>query len=90
MNPADELAIGGLCLALPGEAYAFYVEGDSLTANLTGLISGKVKAEWINTWTGEKEKAVARPGVYKLKKPESFGTTPGLLVVRVTSTGVAP
>lgn len=90
MSPADDLAIGGLCLALPGEAYAFYVEGASLTANLTGLVSGKISAEWINTWTGEKEKAVARPGVHKLKKPGSFGTTPGLLIVRVISTGAAP
>ncbi len=83
MNPADELAVGGPCLAAPGVAYAFYVEGASLTVNLTSLDPGPVNAEWINTWSGDRQKEPAiHPGTFKLKKPEGFGTAPGLLVVR--------
>jgi hypothetical protein len=81
MEPANHLAAGGPCLALAGEAYAFYAEGPELTINLTGL-EQPATAEWINTWTGEREKASARPGVRRLRKPESFGAAPGLLVVR--------
>ena len=83
MESADQLALGGPCLALPGEAYAFYVEGASLTANLAGLEREPAVAEWINTWTGEREQASSiRPGVLRLKKPERFGNAPGLLLVR--------
>ncbi len=83
MEPADQLAVGGPCLALPGEAYAIYVEGVSLTANLVGLERKPTVAEWINTWTGEREQASSiRPGVLRLKKPERLGNAPGLLLVR--------
>jgi hypothetical protein len=82
MTPADELAVGGPCLALPGEAYAFYAEGANLTVNLTSLGSGAVTAEWINTWTGDRQQAGSvRPGVFRLGKPKGFGNAPGLLVV---------
>jgi hypothetical protein len=82
MQPSDQLAVGGPCLALPGEAYAFYVEGTNLTVNLTGLEGMAVKGEWINTWTGDHQNASSiRPGVFRLKKPEAFGNAPGLLVV---------
>ena len=37
MEPHNELAVGGPCLALPGEAYAFYLEGTQITVNLRGL-----------------------------------------------------
>jgi hypothetical protein len=83
MQPHDELAVGGPCLALPGEAYAFYVEGSSLTVNLTALEHLPAVAEWINTWTGDRQKASSiRPGFHKLKKPESLGPAPALLIVR--------
>ena len=84
MAPADELAVGGPCLALPGEAYAFYVEGANLTVNLTSLGTGAATAEWINTWTGDRQKAASvRPAVLRLGKPKSFGNAPGLLLVTV-------
>ena len=83
MQPADQLAVGGPCLALPGEAYAFYVEGANLTVNLSGLEAGAVKAEWINTWTGDRQPAASvRAKAFRLKKPESFGAAPALLLVR--------
>ncbi|MBI4877927.1 MAG: DUF4038 domain-containing protein [Acidobacteria bacterium] len=80
MSPHNELAVGGLCLALSGTAYAFYVEGAGLTANLTALEHG-VTAEWIDTWTGAREAASVRPGVQRLSKPASFGKAPGLLII---------
>jgi hypothetical protein len=82
MNPANELAVGGKCLALPGEAYAFYVEGPTVTLNLSALERGPVTAEWINTWTGAREKISVRPGIRRTKKPENFGAAPALLIVR--------
>ena len=83
MEPNDQLASGGPCLALPGEAYVFYAEGVNLTVNLSALDGAPVKAEWMNTWTGERQKApVARESFHKYKKPEAFGATPGLLIVQ--------
>jgi CubicO group peptidase (beta-lactamase class C family) len=85
MEPHGELAVGGPCLALPGEVYAFYVEGSSITINLLGLEDpGKARAEWIDTWTGARERiAVDQAAVLRLlKKPESFGKAPALLIVR--------
>jgi hypothetical protein len=39
--------------------------------------------QWINTWTGERsDDKVDRAGVYQLRRPNSFGDAPGLLVVR--------
>ncbi|MCC7175404.1 MAG: hypothetical protein IT159_09435, partial [Bryobacterales bacterium] len=83
MEPMPQLA-SKPCLARPGEAYAFYVDGTSLVANLTGLESpAKAAAEWVDTWTGRREKAtIQQAGVLKLSKPESFGKAPGVLVVR--------
>ena len=82
MQPADQLAIGGPCLALSGEAYVFYSEGPDLTVNLTALEPGAVSAEWINTWTGDRS---AVPSVHariaRIKKPEAFGPAPGLLII---------
>ena len=83
MEPSDQLAVGGPCLALEGEAYAFYAQGNQITVNLTALDRAPGTAEWIDTWTGAREKAaVSGPGVYRLRKPERFGAAPGLLVVR--------
>ena len=83
MQPADELAVGASCLALPGEAYAFYVEGAKVTINLTGLEHGAITAKWVNTWTGEEKKpSNIRPEIRKLGKPEGFGEAPALLIVR--------
>lgn len=83
MEPHDELAAGGPCLAAPGEAYAFYVEHSTLTVNLSALEHAPVIADWVNTWTGDRQKASSiRPGFHKLKKPEAFGAGPGLLIVR--------
>jgi len=86
MDPADELAIGAACLALPGEAYAFYVEGEKVTINLSGLEHGPVSAVWINTWTGEQKKwSSVRPAILKTSKPEGFAPAPALLIVRHAS-----
>jgi hypothetical protein len=85
MEPANQLAVGGPCLALPGEAYAFYVEGSQLSANFTALEDrAAATAEWVNTWTGERAKAdITKAAVMRLmRKPESFGKAPGLLIVR--------
>ncbi|MBS1828392.1 MAG: DUF4038 domain-containing protein [Acidobacteria bacterium] len=82
MSPADRLAVGGPCLALPGEVYAVYAEKASVTVNLVEL-PGLVKAVWINTWTGANEAVPLQGGgVRKVEKPENFGKAPGLLIVR--------
>jgi hypothetical protein len=40
-------------------------------------------AEWINTWDGLRERAGSiQAGITRLRKPESFGKAPALLVVR--------
>lgn len=81
MEPAHHLAVGGPCLALAGVAYACYVE-QNLTINLLGLKEPeKARAEWVNTWTGERVKARAARAVLRMKKPESFADAPALLVV---------
>ena len=84
MEPANHLAVGGPCLALDGEAYACYLEGEQLTVNLIGLDSPRqATAEWVNTWDGLRERAGSiHAGIMRLKKPESFGKAPALLVVR--------
>ena len=84
MEPHNELAVGGLCLALPGEAYVFYLEGKDLVINVPALEGGgPVTADWYDTWTGYREKAASiRPPVMKLKKPDSLGDAPGVLVIR--------
>jgi hypothetical protein len=91
MEPKPELAVGGPCLALPGQVYAFYVRpgvgsgasrGVEITVNLTAL-QNTATVEWVNTWTGEKAiDGVPRPGVYGYKRPQFFGDAPALLIVR--------
>lgn len=87
MEPANSLAVGGPCLALAGEAYACYVEGSGITVNLSGLDSSHgFTADWFDTWTGYREKASGiHPEVLRLKKPESIGRAPALLMVRRSS-----
>lgn len=85
MEPHNELAVGGPCLAEPGRAYACYVDGNQLTLNLLALEApDKVRAEWVDTWTGKREPVkLNRAQVYRqLRKPESFGAAPAVLVVR--------
>ncbi len=85
MEPHNELAVGGPCLALPGEAYAVYVQEGGVTVNLTGLDSPqKARAEWVDTWTGKHEpaKLAASPVQRQLRKPQSFGKAPALLIIR--------
>jgi hypothetical protein len=85
MEPHNELAVGAPCLALPGEAYAVFVEKSPVTLNLTGLDAvEKARAEWVDTWTGKREPArlSATPVQRQLRKPESFGEAPALLVIR--------
>jgi len=83
MMPADHLALGGRALALPGEAYVFYAESAQLTVNLRELEdSGEVSAQWVNTWDGSREVVSIRPGIHRVKKPESFGKAPGVLIVK--------
>jgi hypothetical protein len=87
MEPHNQLAVGGPCLALPGEAYVFYVEEPQITVNLQGLEdSGNVTAWWVNTWTGARENSSAnRAAVFRLlKRPEAFGDAPAVLIVRRT------
>jgi hypothetical protein len=85
MEPHNEVAVGGPCLAQLGQAYACYVEGPQLTLNLLALDAPEeAQAEWIDTWTGKREPVkLDRAQVYRqLKKPESFGKSPAVLVVR--------
>lgn len=84
MQPMNELAVGGPCLALPGDAYAFYVKGAHLTANLSGLENpAAAAAEWVNTWSGERAPAqLSGAQITRLKKPESFQNAPALLIVK--------
>ena len=83
MEPNDSLAVGGPCLALPGESYAFYTEQSAITVNLTALDRAPGQAEWIDTWTGARRPAlVEKPGIARLPKPSEFGDAPALLIVR--------
>jgi CubicO group peptidase (beta-lactamase class C family) len=82
MEPANQLAVGGPCLALPGEVYVFYAEGSTITVNLRGLESPGITADWVDTWTGYRERAPVHPGINTLKKPDSMGKAPGVLIVR--------
>ncbi|MBI4874992.1 MAG: DUF4038 domain-containing protein [Acidobacteria bacterium] len=84
MDPHDELAVGGPCLALPGEAYAFYLEGAQITVNLTGLEQPeKARAEWVDTWTGARAKpALSGAAVERLlRKPAAFKDAPAVLII---------
>lgn len=82
MTPSNDLAVGGPCLALPGEIYAFFVQEKNITVNLNAL-DGPAAAEWIDTWTGARQPLpIPRPAVYTLDRPESFGNAPALLIVR--------
>lgn len=82
MDPMDDLAVGGQCLAKPGEAYALYAEKNAITVNLFDL-EGPATTEWINTWTGARTAgSVDGGGVRKIAKPEAFGAAPGLLLIR--------
>jgi hypothetical protein len=84
MAPADDLAVGGPCLALPGRMYAFFTEATKIIVNLRGAEKGG-SGEWIDTWTGAREKvAVAGSGVYTLNKPKTFGAAPALLILRAS------
>jgi len=84
MQPSNHLAVGGPCLALEGEAYACYVEGDRLIVNLSQLERPEsARAEWLNTWDRSRAPAsIGRGGVVRLRKPQAFGQAPALLVVR--------
>jgi hypothetical protein len=119
MEPKPELALGGPCLARPGEVYACYVaplpprpapaasagakgpplpaqvrrpnppiqRGGEIVLNLTGL-KGSATLDWVNTWTGEHvDASVDHPAVYALRRPESFGAAPALLIVKGVSSG---
>ncbi|HZT29326.1 MAG TPA: DUF5060 domain-containing protein [Bryobacteraceae bacterium] len=82
MQPADHLAVGGPCLALAGEVYAFYAESPKIVVNLTGA-PPSLRGEWIDTWTGAREPAaVSPPGVHTLERPKAFGDAPAVLIVR--------
>jgi hypothetical protein len=88
MNPVPSLAVGGVCLAEPAVQWICYVEASKprprdnrITLNLTGL-SGPLKAEWINTWTGERKTAGSvSSGVVVLPYPDSFDKAPALLLL---------
>jgi hypothetical protein len=42
-----------------------------------------VNADWYDTWTGYREKASSiHAGILRLKKPESIGRAPAVLIVR--------
>lgn len=82
MAPRNELGVGGPVLALDGEVYAAFVEGEKLTLNLTNL-DGAGSVEWVDTWNGKRETAGEMPpGVQFLTKPAGFGKAPGVVIVR--------
>ena len=82
MKPANELS-SGPCLALEGEVYAFYAEGQQLAVHLRGLADpAHAKAEWLDTWTGAREPiTLGGKSIFKLRKPQGFGEAPALLLV---------
>jgi hypothetical protein len=84
MKPGPELAVGGSCLAIPGEVYACYLEGNQITLNLTGLEErSKARGHWVDTWTGERSAAsLGDRAVQRLTKPQSFGKAPAALIIR--------
>jgi hypothetical protein len=85
MEPADHLAAGGPCLAIPGQVYAVFVEGRNVAVNLLDL-EGEANAEWVNTWSGERlPQPVQARQVVKLNRPEAFGKAPAVLLVRNVS-----
>ena len=83
MEPANHLAVGGTGLAVEGESYVFYVEGDQLVLDLGRLEQPeKARAEWLNTWDGSKTAVtIGQAGVVRLRRPQAFGKAPGLLIV---------
>jgi len=84
MAPSDDLAVGGPCLAIPGRVYACYAESTKIIANLRDL-EHAAAGEWIDTWTGAREAvAIEAPGVHTINKPKTFGSAPGLLILRAT------
>jgi hypothetical protein len=84
MEPSNHLSVGGPCLALLGDTYAFYVKGTQLVANLSQLENpSTATGEWINTWTGDRVAAqLSGAQATKLRKPEAFGEAPALLLVK--------
>ena len=84
MIPADDLAVGGPCLTLPGRMYVFFAESGKIIVNLRD-IEKNASGEWIDIWTGARESVpIGGPAVYTLNKPKAFGAAPGLLIVRAT------
>jgi len=84
MEPHNELAMGGICLARPGVAYVFYVTDGKLIANLRHL-DGNATVTWLDTWTGQRMDVGTRArGVHVFEKPPGFGEAPAALIVRST------
>lgn len=84
MQPNDELAAGAVCLAWPGNVYAFYTSAGEFRANLRDAPPG-ARGTWINTWNGERVPAGAvEPGVQLLRKPAAFAEAPAVLLVEAS------
>ncbi len=89
MEPHDELARGGWCLARPGEAYLVYQQergGLSLTV-ADGGRGGAFSVEWIDPRDGRRHAAGdARAGEVTLARPEALagdaGPPDALVLVR--------
>ncbi|MBC8164711.1 MAG: DUF4038 domain-containing protein [Bryobacteraceae bacterium] len=89
MDPVPSLAAGGTCLAEPAATWICYVEGsntrrkeNTLTLNLTSL-SGPAKAEWINTWSGDRATAgEVSNGIKVFQYPEAFDKAPAILLIQ--------
>lgn len=86
MKPDPEIAAGAMCLMETG-MMACYQQGRQSAINLTGF-RGPLRAEWVNTWTGARERAEVQPGrPQKVAKPKSFGDAPAVLVVQAGAAG---
>jgi hypothetical protein len=66
-----DIAVRALCE--PGQTYAVYVNGNNLTAIAIELPTGRYKAEWVNTKTGEIDKSESLShdgGICSLQAPK--------------------
>lgn len=82
MEPHDELASAGYCLAEPGREYVVFLNRpEPFTLKLAGL-SAPLKAEWYQPLTGQRRDAgVLANGTLQLQPPADWGAGPVALHV---------
>jgi beta-mannosidase len=83
LEPSDELASVGYCLANRGREYVvFQNKAQVFSLTLDGL-AGPATARWFNPFTGEYENAgILTGGTVQLTPPQTWGTGPVALQVK--------